>query len=277
MSCRWLVVCLVGLVGPGARAPGGPGPKADKAGPAQSAADRVATLKRQFLERERKFNEELAAARRDQGRVNRANVAFFKDTQKLVGRLKAVIRAHPQDPAAFGGVLVLVGTMRYPLEDDLVAIVRRHHRADPRLGRLCFDLRYRTSEAWAERLLKDAAANHPRRDVRGQALFALGDYHRHAASPFGPNPPAADKAKCLAEAARCYTAVRKDYAAVRTPDGKHTLGDKAAHELTRLRNLADLKVGRPAPEIEGEDLDGHRFRLSDYRGKVVVLDFWGHW
>jgi hypothetical protein len=36
-------------------------------------------------------------------------------------------------------------------------------------------------------------------------------------------------------------------------------------------------VGKPAPEIEGEDVDGARFKLSDYRGKVVMLDFWGHW
>jgi hypothetical protein len=36
-------------------------------------------------------------------------------------------------------------------------------------------------------------------------------------------------------------------------------------------------VGALAPEIEGGDLDGNRFKLSDYRGKVVVLDFWGHW
>jgi hypothetical protein len=36
-------------------------------------------------------------------------------------------------------------------------------------------------------------------------------------------------------------------------------------------------IGQVAPEIEGEDLDGSRFKLSDYRGKVVVLDFWGNW
>jgi hypothetical protein len=35
--------------------------------------------------------------------------------------------------------------------------------------------------------------------------------------------------------------------------------------------------GKPAPEIEGKDLDGVPFKLSDYRGKVVLLDFWGHW
>lgn len=38
-----------------------------------------------------------------------------------------------------------------------------------------------------------------------------------------------------------------------------------------------LAVGQPAPEIVGEDIDGVPFKLSDYRGKVVVLDFWGHW
>lgn len=36
-------------------------------------------------------------------------------------------------------------------------------------------------------------------------------------------------------------------------------------------------IGDMAPEIEGPDLDGVNFKLSDYRGKVVVLDFWGDW
>lgn len=38
-----------------------------------------------------------------------------------------------------------------------------------------------------------------------------------------------------------------------------------------------LQIGKVAPDIEGEDLDGVPFKLSDYRGKVVVLDFWGDW
>ena len=38
-----------------------------------------------------------------------------------------------------------------------------------------------------------------------------------------------------------------------------------------------LQVGMEAPDIEGEDLDGVEFKLSDYRGKVVVIDFWGDW
>ena len=38
-----------------------------------------------------------------------------------------------------------------------------------------------------------------------------------------------------------------------------------------------LAVGSPAPEIRGQDVDGVPFKLSDYRGKVVILDFWGLW
>jgi hypothetical protein len=38
-----------------------------------------------------------------------------------------------------------------------------------------------------------------------------------------------------------------------------------------------LQVGAVAPDIAGNDTDGTPFELSDYRGKVVVLDFWGDW
>lgn len=38
-----------------------------------------------------------------------------------------------------------------------------------------------------------------------------------------------------------------------------------------------LQKGMVAPNIVGEDIDGVKFELNDYRGKVVVLDFWGFW
>jgi hypothetical protein len=38
-----------------------------------------------------------------------------------------------------------------------------------------------------------------------------------------------------------------------------------------------IAVGEPAPEITGSDVNGEPFKLSDYRGKVVMLDFWGNW
>ncbi len=36
-------------------------------------------------------------------------------------------------------------------------------------------------------------------------------------------------------------------------------------------------VGVTAPDIVGVDLDGTKFKLSDYKGKVIFLDFWGDW
>jgi thiol-disulfide isomerase/thioredoxin len=37
------------------------------------------------------------------------------------------------------------------------------------------------------------------------------------------------------------------------------------------------QVGMSASEIDGEDINGNHIKLSDFRGKVVLLDFWGHW
>jgi thiol-disulfide isomerase/thioredoxin len=36
-------------------------------------------------------------------------------------------------------------------------------------------------------------------------------------------------------------------------------------------------VGYPAPDIRGEDLEGIDFKLSDFKGKVILLDFWAMW
>jgi hypothetical protein len=44
-----------------------------------------------------------------------------------------------------------------------------------------------------------------------------------------------------------------------------------------LYKVTHLVVGCEAPEIEGVDHDGDQFRLSEYRGKVVLLPFWGFW
>ena len=37
------------------------------------------------------------------------------------------------------------------------------------------------------------------------------------------------------------------------------------------------EVGDLVPDISGTDTDGVTFQLSDYKGKVIMLDFWGDW
>jgi peroxiredoxin len=42
-----------------------------------------------------------------------------------------------------------------------------------------------------------------------------------------------------------------------------------------IKKLA--RVGKAASDFEAQTLDGKTIRLSDYRGKYVLLDFWGTW
>ena len=68
-----------------------------------------------------------------------------------------------------------------------------------------------------------------------------------------------------------YKSVINDYGDL--PYGRGTLGEVAEKQLFML----NLQIGKVAPDIEGTDLDEVDFKLSDYRGKVVVIDFWGDW
>jgi hypothetical protein len=94
----------------------------------------------------------------------------------------------------------------------------------------------------------------------------------------GKADKATDKAagdKVAAEAEKYLTAAIDLYAK----------GDKEDENVVRLRKSAEgelralrtLRVGMVVPEIKAPDLDGKEFKLSDYRGKVVLLDFWGNW
>jgi len=52
----------------------------------------------------------------------------------------------------------------------------------------------------------------------------------------------------------------------------------ANHNIERaLFEVDNLQIGMQAPDFEAVDADGVSFKLSDYRGKVVVVDFWGFW
>lgn len=52
------------------------------------------------------------------------------------------------------------------------------------------------------------------------------------------------------------------------------LADVIASEQRRVTTLA---VGKPAPDIVARDLEGRDLRLSDYRGRIVVIAFSGEW
>lgn len=76
----------------------------------------------------------------------------------------------------------------------------------------------------------------------------------------------------LSEAESLCLRIQSDFSELRTFQG--ILGDLAKRKLFTIRHLS---IGRPAANIEGEDISGQRFQLHDFKGKVVVIDFWADW
>lgn len=74
------------------------------------------------------------------------------------------------------------------------------------------------------------------------------------------------------KATRCFQLLKQHFGEL--PFGDSNYQTAADNAIYFLENLA---VGKPAPEFAGEDTDGVLFRLTDYRGKVVMLRFWGDW
>ena len=48
-------------------------------------------------------------------------------------------------------------------------------------------------------------------------------------------------------------------------------------ELLRRYEKENIAVGATAIDFPARTIDGHSFKLSDYRGKVVLVDFYGFW
>ncbi len=63
-------------------------------------------------------------------------------------------------------------------------------------------------------------------------------------------------------------------------DGKHRYSAQGIEQEYRrlakgqLDEIRSRGVGKPAPDIDGVDLDGKPMKLSEHRGKVVLLNFW---
>ncbi|MBM3990082.1 MAG: redoxin domain-containing protein [Planctomycetes bacterium] len=156
----------------------------------------------------------------------------------------------------------LPGTKSQAMETKarLVAELLHKHANQPWAGsdvpralarqRMWFD------EAWVRAQLEALASASQTKEVSASALAAL------AGRLTGRNATPEELARAKAIDAR----ITSEFA-----------GTSAAKAVAEKQAGAAYEKGGVPDDFEATDTDGVKFKLSDYRGKVVLLDFWGFW
>jgi hypothetical protein len=136
-----------------------------------------------------------------------------------------------------------------------------------RIAQLGQALSYSTDKV-SETLLRKLLQKDSRSEVQGVVSLTLAQVLKRRLEMIPGEEAKAPQVLKESEALLRHAADK--YGEVKLASGE-SVGDKAQTELDDILHLA---VGKVGPDIEGEDQDGKKFRLSDYRGKVVLLDFW---
>jgi len=267
----------------------------------QESDDSPAAAQLRGLQQEMVSNLRDYRAARDRAKTNgeqKKIAAEYRERANAVAdRALELARRYPDDPASFDALIFVVDEVRYGAGRALWALAHDYIESE-RLVESC----RRASQApikdsiAAEELLRAALERSPHRKVRGFACFYLAENLKERAETmrkFMVQPDQAELFKDLyqfedeefarfrargsddltVEAERLYEMIiarYHDLDTLRTP----SLGQIAEGELFDLRHLS---IGKKAPEVEGQDVDGRPLKLSDYRGKVVVVTFSGNW
>jgi WD40 repeat protein/thiol-disulfide isomerase/thioredoxin len=268
---------------------------------ASAAAGAWEELKKEYESGESDFATRYRAAKTDAQKKTLEKVRVTT-LEKLAVRALTLAQEHPKDPARLdalewtlrctgGGASGKLGKVGL----EAVELARRTLLTSPSFDRMVPWLAHHHSVE-SEKLLDAAVKESPHREVRARAahwLAATLVEQAEAARTIRQMPDLLDDPRVKERADHLKRLVSldadeadrraeelcrlliKDYADVKLSDvQKEPLGEVAARTLFALRNLT---LGKPAPDIEGKDLDGKTLKLSAYRGKVVVLIFCGHW
>jgi peroxiredoxin len=259
-----------------------------------SPAERYAALVHEYDDAAAAHAVAVAAAKTPEAR--READALRRGPEQFTHLFQRIWREHPKDPAGLDALVwVLAHDANGPEGDEALRVVPRDHAASDKLGSACVSVAQMTQET-AERFLRDIAEHNPHRQVKAKALYGLAvvlkrwadtaplleppdrESARAWASYLGPSVTGRirrNRAALSGEAERLFERLRDEFGNVVYDDAEGlTVGEGAALALHEIRDLA---VGRRAPDLAGDDLDRRAMRLSDFKGRVVVVSFWASW
>jgi peroxiredoxin len=260
-------------------------------------------LSAEFKTEVRKFVQAVSAAKAPEGRRQPAQ-QLRPSVGKYAARFLDLAAKDPDDPAALQAMadaIILGGSQGRDFAqgiDSALELLQKHWARNPAIAKVLLPVGF--SLTWSPRiepLLREVLAHNPGREAQGHAalalaslLFALSDFSRWHSNQASEGEGlesdsirsqldrARDPAALLREAEQLMTRVASEY-----PDVKlHPARPRESQTLDRvawawLRQDDAPFIGQPAPPITGTDLNGQALRLSDYRGKVVVVIFWASW
>jgi hypothetical protein len=183
-------------------------------------------------------------------------------------------RQNPDDPVSFKALKIAFRVLDEQVEQkEVIQLLAKHHIEAVGIGDIAVSYAHDADPgnlAFAEEVLK----RNRNTEDQAMALIAIGLIQRRKAGEEKATDE--DRARALAEATKAFELVKAKYADLKPAKGKSP-AENAAEYLLGLKNVGRFMVGKESPDIEGQDLDGKSFKLSDYRGKVVLLDYWAHW
>ena len=185
-------------------------------------------------------------------------------------KMMAIAEKYSKDDIAFDALLWVRRTAPTTNEGaQALDLLTQNHITNPRAGEFC-SLLTSSTNALNEKTLRAILEQNPHKNAQGFACYYLAmNIKSQVDAATRKKIDAADLSK---QVENLLDRVTNDFGEIK--QGEKTLAQLAEPLLFELRFLA---VGKTAPDIDGEDIDGKTFKLSDYRGKVVMLDFWGHW
>ena len=215
-------------------------------------------IQKDYLKAVPEAQKALQAAKSPKDRM----AVFAKLNKEFAPRVIKLVEADPKDKSSFE-MLTWAMQALPDVDSKVYDLLGEHWAKDAKIKTLCMRLSFQP-QTGAKKMLEKVLENNSDKDVQGLACFAL-------AKIAGDEMDKGDK-KAEARAEKLYERINKEFAAVKI--GRGTLGNMAKGALFEIQHLG---VGKTAPNVASEDLEGKKVALKDYKGKVVVIDIWATW